>query len=263
MRSNIPVKDQSFYLSAQLGLKYKINKSQSFLLSGGKYNNYSTPNYYSKKFSLLSSCQLALDYSFEDKNRSLTAAAYLKNEKGEQTNNLFFSIDNQNTFGIELFYEQVFIKHFRLTFSNTFINQVCKINNARFKGEKDYNYFIKASLNFNNPKIFSATLSYLVRPGDYFTPVSVSYFDNLTSFYQPVFSSNINSSHYDNYNRVDLNINKYCKFRKIAFIAFASLNNILNTKNESSILYNTDYTETHYENYQLRTIYFGFVFHLN
>jgi hypothetical protein len=263
MRSNIPLNNQSFYLSSQLGLKYRINKNQSFLLSGGKYHNYSTPNYYSKKFSLLSSYQLALDYSFEYKNISLTAATYYKNEKGEQTNNLFFSIDNQRTYGIELYYEQSFRKYFKLTFSNTFMNQTCEINKTRFKGEKDYNFFIKTSLNYNNPKTFSLTLAYLARPGNYYTPVTISYFDYQTNFYQPKFSNNINSSQYNAYNRIDISISRYFKFDKTALIAFASLNNILNTKNESEVLYNTDYSKTHFDNYELRTIYFGFVWQLN
>lgn len=135
-----------------MGLKYRIDKNQSFLLSGGKYHNYSTPNYYSKKFALLSSYQFALDYSFQYKNISLTAATYYKNEKGKQTIDFFYSVDNQSTFGIELFYEQSFRRYFKLTFSNTFMNQTGKTNNTSFKGEKDFNYFIKTSLNYNNPK---------------------------------------------------------------------------------------------------------------
>jgi hypothetical protein len=263
MRSNIPLNSQSFYLSSQMGLKYRIDKNQSFLLSGGKYHNYSTPNYYSKKFTLLSSYQFALDYSLEYKNTSLTAATYYKNEKGEQTINFFYSLDNQSTFGIELFLEHSFRKYFRLTFSNTFMNQTGKTNNTRFKGEKDFNYFLKTSLNYNNPKVFSLTLSYLARPGDYYTPVAFSFFNNQTNLYQPIFSNNINSSQYRAYNRIDVSISRYFKFNKTALITFASLNNILNTKNESRVLYNSDYTETHFDNYALKTIYFGIVWQLN
>jgi hypothetical protein len=263
VRSNVPLKNQSYYLSSQLGLKYRISKNQSLLLSGGKYHNYSTPNYYSKKFILLSSYQLALDYSFEYKNSSLTAATYYKNEKGEQTNNLFFTIDDQSTFGIEFYYEQSFMKYLKLTFSNTFINQISEINNTRFKGEKDYNYFIKTSLNYNNPKTFSLTLSYLARPGDCYTPVAVSYFDSQTNFFLPLFSSNINSIRYKAYNRIDISISRYFKFGKTALITFASLNNILNTNNESEVLYNSDYSKTHFDHYELRTVYFGLVWQLN
>jgi hypothetical protein len=263
IRSNIHANNQSNYLSYQLGLKYKINNNQSILLSGGDYHNYSTPNYISKEFVLLSSNQLAIDYSFENKNTSLTAAAFYKNEKGKQTDNLFYSSDNQKSLGIEFFFEQSFRKYFRLTFSNTFINQVYKINNNSYRGEKDYNYFIKTSFNYNDPKIFSLSLSYLSRPGDYYTPVELSVFNSQTNFYQPVFSNNINGSQCKAYNRLDLSINRYFKFKNTALITFASINNVLNTKNESEVLYNKDYTQIHFNNYQLRTVYFGIVFQLN
>jgi hypothetical protein len=263
IRSNIPLNNQSYYLSSQLGLKYRINKKHSFLLSTGEYHNYSTPNYYSRKFILLSSYQLALDYSFESKNTSITAATYYKSENGEQTNNLFFSFDNQSTFGVELYYEHSFGKYFKLMLSNTFINQICKTGFTSFKGEKDYNYFIKASLNYNNPKLFSLTLSYLARPGDYYTPVAFSIFDSKINVYQPILSYDINSSQYNAYNRIDLSLSRYIKLDKTALIVFASLNNILNTKNESRVLYNPDYTKIHFDNYELKTIYFGIVWQLN
>ncbi len=263
MRSNIPVNNQMYYLSSQLGLKYRISKKQSFLFSGGKYHNYSTPNYYSKKFNLLKSYQLALDYSIEYNNTLLTAATYYKDEKGEQTYNSVFSVDNQSTYGIELFYEQRFRKYFKLTFSNTFMNQIIKIDDVNFKGEKDYNYFVKTSLNYNNPNSLSLTLSYLTRPGNYYTSITSSEFDNQTNFYQPQFSTDFYSRQYKAYKRIDFSLSRYFKFRETALIAFASLNNVLNTKNEREVLYNSDYTEAHFDNYQLRTIYFGLVFQLN
>ena len=48
IRSNIPIDNQRYYFSFQSGLKYHLNKKQSFLLSGGKYHNYSRPNFYLK-----------------------------------------------------------------------------------------------------------------------------------------------------------------------------------------------------------------------
>lgn len=263
LRSNIPVKDQSYYLSSQLGIKYRINNTQSLLLSGGHYHNYSTPNYFSKEFILLSSNQLALDYSFENKNTSLTAAAFFKNENGKQTNNLFYSFDSQSTFGIEFFAEQSFREYFKFTFSNTFMNQVSKQNHTSFRGEKDYNYFIKTSLNYNNPKIFSLSLSFISRPGDYYTSIERSVFDSQSNYYQPIYSNTINGSQFKSYNRLDLSISRYFKFKRAALISFASINNILNTNNQSDALYNNDYSQTHFNNYQLRTFYFGVVWQLN
>ncbi len=78
VRSNLPVENQKYYFSSQIGLKYRLNKNQWFLLSGGKYHNYSIPNYYSKRYDLLSSYQIAIDYSYALQNTLIKAATYFK-----------------------------------------------------------------------------------------------------------------------------------------------------------------------------------------
>ena len=51
------------------------------------------------------------------------------------------------------------------------------------------------------------------------------------------------------------------RFKKSALTVYLTVNNILNTKNETNeIYYNTDYSSTYRKYYTLRTIYLGFVF---
>ena len=257
LRSNIPVENQAYYLSSQLSLKYNLNKRQSFLLSGGKYHNYSTPNFSQKKYNLQSSNQIALDYTYRLKNTLVTAATYFKNETSEQAINAFFVVDRVNTFGIELFFEQNFYKYFKFTLANSFINQIVTIDNEEYKGQNDFDYLLKTTLQYNNPKLFSLALTYISRPGTYYNPIIDATFDSNTSFYEPVFGENLFSLQYNNYNRFDLSISKYMKFAKSALIPFVSLNNILNQKNENQILYDADYTSNRFDYFQFRTIYFG------
>tara|TARA_B110000879_G_C11182781_1_gene519412 strand:- start:153 stop:2303 length:2151 start_codon:yes stop_codon:yes gene_type:complete len=257
IRSNIPVEDQEYYLSSQLSLKYNLTKSQSFLLSGGKYHNYSTPNFFSKQYILQSSSQIALDYTNKLKNTLFTAATYFKNETSEQAINSFSVVDKVNTFGVELFFEHNFHKHFKFTLGNSFINQIVTIDNEEYKGQNDFNYLLKTTIQYNNPKLFLLALSYIARPGTYYNPIINSTFDGNTNFYEPIFGDDLFSLQYNNYNRLDLSISKYIKFKNSALIPFASLNNILNRKNENQILYDSDYSTNRFNYFQLRTIYFG------
>jgi len=263
MRSNIPVENQKYYFSSQLGLKYSINNKQSLLLSGGKYHNYSTPSYYSKKYNLLSSYQIALDYSYKRKNTLLKAATYFKNETGEQSVNAFFRTDKINTFGIELFVEHNFYKFFKFTLANSFIDQKMTIDKKDYHGFKDFNYLLKTTIQYNNPKLFSIALTYTSRPGTFYNNITSSIFDSQTGFYEPIFSENLYSEQYYNYNRFDISLSKYIRLKNNAFIAFLSLNNILNVKNEKQVQYNADYSIKHFEDYQYRTVYFGLVWQLN
>lgn len=263
VRSNLPVASQKYYFSAQLGLKYRLNAKQSLLLSGGKYHNYSIPSYFTAEYNLLSSYQTALDYTCEFSNTLLKAATYYKNETGERSVNTYFKTDKINTFGLELYAEHSFYKYFKFSFSNSYINQKITINNKNYHGAKDFNYLIKTSIHYNNQKLFSLVLTYTSRPGTYYNEITGATFDNQTNFYQPIFSSDLYHSQYGNYNRFDISFSKYIRRRKNALVAFASLNNIFDTKNESEALYNEDYTAKYFDYYQFRTMYFGLVWHLD
>ncbi len=263
MRSNIPVENQQYYFSSQLGLKYRINNHQSFLLSGGKYHNYSIPNYYSKKYNLLKSYQAALDYSYELKNTLIKAATYFKNETGEQSVNAFFITDKVNTFGLEFFVEHNFYKYFKITLANSFIDQKMTIDKKDYHGFKDFNFLLKTTIQYNNPKLFSVSLTYASRPGTFYNDITSAVFDNQTGFYEPVFSEKLYTEQYENYNRFDINISKYIKMKKNALITFLSINNIFDFKNQKQVQYNADYSAKHFDYYQFRTIYFGLVWQLN
>ncbi|MFO7827405.1 MAG: TonB-dependent receptor [Bacteroidales bacterium] len=263
MRSNLPVENQKYYLSSQAGLQYRLNQKHSFLLSGGKYHNYSTPNYYSKSFNLLSSSQIALDYTYELKYTLLKAAAYLKEETGNQTVNVFFKTEKINTFGLEIYLEHEFFKYFKFSFSNLLIDQKMTIYNKDYPGPKDFRYFLKSTIQYNNPKLISLALSYTNRPGVFYNEISEGTSDPETNFYEPVFSDDLYSTQYNNYKRLDINLSKYIRMQKNAIIAYVSLNNVLNNKNEKSALYNSDYSDKYFNYYQFRTIYFGLVWQFN
>ncbi len=263
IRSNLPVENQDYYLSSQLGLKYRINNKHSFLLSGGKYHNYSTPNFFSKTYNLLSSYQVALDYAYELKNTLLKAATYYKEETGNQTSDIFFTTKYIYIYGIEFYVEHNFLKYFKFSLSNSFVDQKITISNQKYNGPKDFNYLIKSAIQYSNPQLFTLSLTYFGRPGTFYNDIVGSEFDSQTNFYIPTFSNDLYNTKYGNYNRFDISWSKYIRFKKNAVIAYASLNNIFNTKNDREALYNTDYSSKYYDYYQLRIVYFGLVWHLN
>ncbi len=263
MRTNIPVENQQHYISWQNGLKYRLNSAQSLLLSGGKYHSYAVPSYFSKKYSLLASHQIALDYAYELKNTLLKAATYFKKETGEQTVDTYFFTDKINTFGLELFVEYSFCRYCQLTLANSFINQTLTIAGRDYPGSKDFDYFLKTTFQYNNPRLFSIALTYTSRPGTYYNKISGSSFDNQSGFYQPVFADELFTGQYSPYNRFDLSFSKYIRMKSNAVIAYLSVNNLFDIPNQKQVQYNTDYSEKHFDYYQFRTIYFGAVWQLN
>ena len=262
VRKNIPIEDGESYLSWQLGLKYHIDTKQSVLVSGGVYHNYSVPNYFMESFELLESQQFAIDYSLELNKLKINAAVFYKDETGKQINSDYRKIDHTLTSGAEIYFDYYFSKSLKWSFANTYLNQRVKIEGTEYKGEKDLNYFIKTTLNYNNPKLFTAAITYVGRPGLNYTPIVDAGYNELTGVYQPFYSNTLNSTQYANYDNISVNISKYIQFYKHVFVFYASCNNLLNFKNQGNPIYSNDYRSHTFSNYQLRTVYFGVVWEI-
>ena len=263
LRTNLPTDKQSSYFSSQIGLKYKLSSSQSFLLSAGKYHNYSVPNYFNKHSNLLSSNQIALDYSQEWNNTLIKTAVYYKNEKGGQSIDRDFVSDRVTTLGFELYLEQYLHKNIKFTFSNAYINQEASIGTEIYAGDKDFDFLIKSTISYANPKLFTLSMNYMSNSGRNYTSVLEGTLNSNTNIYAPVFSHKINQELYTAYHRLDLSLSKYIKLESSALIFYASVNNLLNIKNQRELIYSSDYTASTFDHYSLRTVYIGAVWQLD
>ena len=232
------------------------------ILSLGKYNSYSTPNYFYHNISLLSSNQIALDYYLEKKKYSFSSAIYFKKDYGDNNSNLLYRFSEIRNSGIEFTLNYNINKNFSFGISNTFLEQKGYINNTKYKTANNLKYFIKTQISYINPKLFTCSLSLNTRPGNNFTQVNNSLFNNDANDYEPFFEITNNST-FNNYFKIDFTINKVFNIKDNSLITFLSINNIFNNKNNSSIYYNNDYTVPTYTNYQQRIIYFGLQFRFN
>ena len=233
VRSNIPVSNgQKWYLSGQLSLKYSFRPDHYLKLSGGRYNSHSMPNYYLWTFN--------------------------HTAKGME---IFETTDRADILGVEAAFSQIFLKNFKFSISNTFIRQRVMIDSVFYRGPENLAWFIKSSIEYSNPELFTIALSYTTRPGTLYSSVSGSAFIHETGTYMPLYSDWYDTG-YPAYHRLDLTLNKYIPLGRCALTLYLSVNNLLDTKNPAKILYNTDYTSRSYLYLQRRSFYFGLVFTL-
>lgn len=258
-RTNAIYNDSKNYWSSQAALRYYPFSNHSFLLSGGRYHNFSIPNSFNPNFDLQSSYQVALDYEWTGEINTTTAAIFFKSEDDETVTDTFNTQDYLQTFGVEFSHTQLIGNRFRLFIANTFLNQKVKINGADYSGERDLNYFVKSSISYNNLRIANISLTYITRPGTRYTRIIASEFDPATNFYVPEFSNSLNGNTREAYHNLNFSVNKVIPIKENNFIAFLSVNNILNTRNEERKLYFRDYSDSEKDFFQLRTVYFGFV----
>lgn len=238
------------YLSMQTNLRYNFLNSHSLLFSLGKYNNLTEPDYSAKESRLLKANQVALEYLFETKNTSLNLAAYYKTENGDTTG-------NRKIKGFEIYVERYISRTLKASISNASLNSDIGTQGKFFNGENNFGYFFVTTLSYFNPKLMNASIAWTHRQGKFYTPVRSAIYNPNIDFYQPVYDENLNSERFGSYNTINLSINRMFAVHKSSLIVFASIFNILNTKNPESMIYNKDYSASTYDYYQRRSIYFG------
>lgn len=247
------------YLSYQGAARHQLSDRDYLLMSAGKYHSFSTPSFFIPTYRLLQAEQFALEYSYKAEKTSMQAALYAKREGGELNNNGFFSIEQLNTFGLEVSYRLDMAQHWNLSLANAFLRQRMEVEGEHFTGPKDFEYFLKGSLQYQNPSLFTVALTYLSQPGTPYTPINEGIFVEELGGYKPIFSTNLNSVRLGSYHRIDLNISRYFRFKSFALVAFASASNLLNQRNERDILYTADYNSFAFDYFQLRSFFAGLV----
>lgn len=257
IRKNIlPHKNTKSFASYQLSTHLEINNQNRFILSSGKYHSYSSPNFYNRDYTLLSSNQIALDYYFESNQFNLSSAIYYKNDKGDFRLNDFEKYDKIETLGFELNVNFPIYGYFNMNISNLYIDQKQYVLLNKFNTALNLKYFVKAQLVYNNPNLFNCSLLFTTRPGNNYTAIDEAIFNANTNNYEPKFGLPFTST-LSNYKRIDFSASKLIALKKSYIIVFASVNNIFNNKNQSSVYYNEDYTQELFNYFQQRTLYFG------
>jgi hypothetical protein len=264
LRCNIPESAGGlFYLSRQVSVKYEPDNRHRLLLSGGKYYNYSTPSLIQPAIYLLNSDQAALDYYLTLKKFRLSGAVFYKKESGQYVEADLFRFNLVRTFGLELMVKKKMLRFFEVVVSNTFLDQQISSGEISYRSASDFRYFTKISLQYENAAVLTAGLTYITRPGRFYTPVVGSGYRHELSAFEPVYDSGLNTAQYGAYRNLSFSGSRYFPMRRNALVLFLSISNILNHKNQASDRYNVDYSIRSFDYYQLRTVYFGGVFMVN
>ena len=254
LRKNVDFfqKNNPDYLSYQTNIRYNIINSNSLLFSFGKYNNLTEPSYSQKEFRLLSANHIALEYLYETKKTNINLAAYYKSETGD-------TAGNRKIKGVEIYVEHYISRQLKASISNTILNSEIGLQNKVYDADNNVGYFLVTTLSYFNPKLFNVSVSWSNRQGKSYTPVSFSIYNPDVDFYQPLYSDNLNSKRFGNYNTIILSLNKMFSIHNSSLIVFISIFNLFDTKNPKSIIYNNDYSVSTFDYYQRRSVYFGCV----
>ena len=256
VRTNVPLDDNVSYLSRQLAVKYYSSERTSFLLAAGKYHGHSIPNYFNLKYSPQTATHYSLDYTWQAEHTAIQAAVYYKEETGDYTAHYIDRSDHRTILGAELYAEQTIHRRFKLSGAYTYLRSRQHKDNQKFSSSNSMPYIFKATASFQKLSIGTFALSYISRPGLWFTPIGGGIFHPAANSYAPVYGD-INSQRFNAYHRVDFTANKIFIAGKYSVIIYLAVNNILNIKNERDKIYSSDYCISRSDYFNGRLFYFG------
>lgn len=246
----------------QANLKYTTpNEKNKVLMSVGRYNSHNFLSNSPISYPSQECRQFTLEYTRHTKNLLLQASLYAKNETYYSDDYLINGNVEKDIFGIEFMAKMQLSKRISLQLSDTYLNSYTKYGGRKFKSFDYLNYFIKASMMYENAKWINCTLSLQTRPGTYYTSISGATYDAEKDRYIPIFSNDLNDNKYNRYFSMNINIYKSfaAKFGNVSL--FFSVNNILNRKNNSQACYNEDYSQEYFKNLMGRIFFIGAIAH--
>ncbi len=249
LRKNLPINNQSHFISSQLSSKYILNPQNSFTLGIGNYHRFDFTQ--SNKPSLNESKQVSLDYNFKTNNLSIAASLF----GNEATSNDIIS----EVFGVELFVKGKLVNKLTGQISYSLIDASSQTEEGiQYPNKYDLNYFVRGNLEWRVNANWALNSTFSFRQGNYYQPLSNTSFDTNLVVFRPEYAAVTNQSRLPDYGIVDLSISRIIPISEaLNIIAFGSMNNVLNTKNIRSYSYNFDYSEKTSSLFSQRTIYFG------
>ena len=260
LRTNMPVGDQASFLSRQMAVKYQPKDQHSLLFSMGKYHNYNYPTAENLNLRLMQSNQVSLEYSFDREKTDINVAIYHKKEDNlldRLTSGFQIPPGTRTIKGLEFAIRQQIAKKWTIDAANTFLDVQIENEGIAYRGSNDFNYFLKVGITLFNNDVFNAGLSYISRPGRYFTGVENGILID-DDIYAPSFSNKIYTSQFNDYHNVSLTFNRQFTISDDkSFVLYGVLNNILNRANQASDFYNFDYSQRSFEYLGRRWIMVG------
>ena len=261
LRTNMISSDKTLFLSYQSSITYLISNDSKLLLSAGKYNGHTIPNYYLMSYSKQEAIHCAFDYSRSTAKNVLNAGIYYKIENGDYTTNYIDRSDQCNILGIEISASQKLYQWFNISAAYTYLYAKQKSNNLSFNAANSQPYIIKLAISYQNLRIGTFSFSYIARSGFWYTPITNGIFYPEAQSYYPLYGA-INSKRMGPYNCIDFSANKLIVIGKHSLVIYVTINNFLNINNKRELTYTLDYSSFEYNYFNKRFIYFGVTFQI-
>ncbi|MEL6123577.1 MAG: carboxypeptidase-like regulatory domain-containing protein [Bacteroidota bacterium] len=261
LRTNVPIGGQEAFLSRQLSAKYQPESSMhSLLVSAGKYHNYHYPTSGNVHQQLQTSTQYAVEYEYQSEMFRGALALYHKVEDNTTTTQdliLQQPPGTRDINGIEMSFQKSLGERWVVDLANTWLDVTVRDDELTYRGSNDLEYFVKAGITYFNNDVFNLGLSYMHRPGTYYTGIQGG-FELEDQGILPVLDATPNGRRFGSYRNLSLTFNRsFDLSNDRSLVIYGVINNVFDTFNERSIQYSRDYSSSSFDSYGRRWLMIG------
>ncbi len=244
IRKNIAIDEIPDYLSSQGNISYS-DDGWTITMGVGKYHKNSLVENTGAPFQS-ESVQKSIDIKRDINGLEVALSLFDKNGT--------LNKEKYTSRGIEVFTSYLFASKINTSASITLLD-------ASNEGEiyaYDLSYFFRGNISYSPGRFWTIETTIVTRQGSTISEVTSANYDENLDVYIPNYSEgSFRLAHYSN---IGLSVSKvFTISEKLNIIAFASVNNILDRKNQRGFEYNVDYTQRENSLFSLRTGYFGAV----
>ncbi len=252
IRRSLPFLNERRYWARQVNLSYELAEFWKLNAAYGTfYGQYLSRSSDSDAVQFTETEQASIDVFYKRRQLDFTLSVFQKWISRSQ--------QDEDIQGIEIAHGYA-KGGFKYNLSYTFINANQQNDEIQFPGNFDFNYFVKAGVEWMFLPNWSAGVRALFREGTFFYPVlDAAYRPDLDAF-EPRYAPLDEGQRLPGYNIVDLNLSKLIPAsEKLTIIAFLGVGNAFDFRNRRAFSYNFDYSVATPELFSRRTVYFGAV----
>lgn len=245
-RKNIPISDQSDFLSSQFNLNFKPSSYWNIVWSAGRYNKLVLIQGNEFTSGHIQTDQFSTDLNY--KKGKIESSVSLFHKRGKQSETA------TKISGLELYGRYKFNDQFRTQLSLTSLNAKQTSKGETQSSPYDIHYFLRGNVEYRFGGTWTATIIFLFRQGSFYKPVISATYHSIGA-YEPQYGD---PERLPSYNMIDASVSKLMNWGKnVSSVAFCGISNLPNFKNVRDYSYNFDYQERSANYFSLRTVYFG------
>jgi len=240
--------------SYQVNTYFRPGTGHRFVLAGGQYHHYTQRIQESSAYELLRSRQLSLDYRFKRDGWEVSSAVYRSWNAFQDTENPIFGGEIYGAYRKGCWSGSL---------SLSTVESRLKSEQTTYPSSYDLPYYLRAMLQWENPRFINISLLYKQRSGQYYRPVLGAEKSAVPDVMAPIYAPPDAGRRLPDYRLLDLNVSRMLPLGNGGIILYGGVGNLFNFGNVREYTFPEGYDSPEPAYFNRRAYFFGLQYQWN